>query len=84
MSKAIVLLSIIIQAILVYHLANEVFKQALLPSYNDEIQFLPLRVVLLAFIYFLFNAEQTSINKTNQLISVGKIGYFLNFMNFFR
>ena len=76
MSKKIVLLSIIIQAILVYLLAMEVFVKEIFPS----AKYLPLRIVLLIFMNFLFNAEQTSITKTNQFISLGKIGYFLTFM----
>ena len=73
MSKKIVILSIVIQSILVVSLANEVFVKEI----QSSGEYLPLRLVLVLFMYFLFNAEQTSITKTNQLISVGKIGCIL-------
>lgn len=45
---------------------------------------MPLRLVLLAFMIFLFSSEETSITKTRYLIHSKKIGKFLRFANYMR
>jgi len=80
MSLRVVLISIVIQMILVSNLAWEVFQKDIQPS-NE---FFPLRMVLLVFMIFLFNSEQTSIEKSNQLSVLGRTGYKLAFTNFLR
>ena len=80
MSKRIVLMSLIIQLVLVINLAYEVFQKIVTPSG----QILFLRMVLIVFMIFLFNSEQTSIEKTNQLIVLNKVGWFITIANFFR
>ena len=79
-AKIQVAISILMQMVLLTNLCIEVFQKKLEPSEA----FLPLRLVLMAFMIFLFSSEETSITKTRYLIHCNKIGKFLRFANYMR
>ena len=66
--------------VLLTNLCIEVFQKKIEPSEA----FLPLRLVLMVFMIFLFSSEDTSITKTRYLIHCEKIGKFLRFTNYMR
>ena len=79
-AKIQVAISILMQIVLLTNLCIEVFKKKIEPSGT----YLPLRLVLMIFMVFLFSSEETSITKTRYLIHCGKIGKFLRFTNYMR
>lgn len=79
-AKIQVAISILMQIVLLTNLCIEVFQKKIEPSEA----FLPLRLVLMVFMIFLFSSEDTSITKTRYLIHCNKIGKFLRFTNYMR
>ena len=75
-----VFLAITMQSVLLYNLATEVLVKKIQPS-ND---YLFLRLVLMSFMIYIFNSEQTSITKTRYFILVEKLHWDLKMANFFR
>jgi hypothetical protein len=66
--------------VLLYNLATEVLVKKIEPSGR----FLFLRLVLMSFMIYIFNSEQTSITKTRYFIMVDKLHWDLKLANFLR
>ena len=79
-AKFMVFIAITMQVVLLYNLACEVLVKKIQHSKD----FLPLRLVLLCFMIYIFNSEQTSITKTRYFINVNKLHWDLKMANFFR
>ena len=75
-----VFVAISMQMVLIYNLAYEVLKKKLEPSGR----LLFLRLVLMSFMIYIFNTEQTSITKTRYLIMAKRVHWDLRLANFMR
>lgn len=80
MARFQVIISLSVQAILLWYLTKEVFAKELKPSGK----FITLRLVLVAFMFFLAQAESQSIQKTRFLVNAGKVGKFMRVTNVLR
>jgi len=79
-AKLMVFVAITMQIVLLYNLATEVLVKKIEPSGR----FLFLRLVLMSFMIYIFNSEQTSITKTRYFIMVDKLHWDLKLANFMR
>ena len=75
-----VVLSLMMQIILLYYLGFEVFQKELTPSGK----FMTLRIILVMFMVYLFDAEATSIGKTKLFVNSKKVSGFTKYMNILR
>jgi hypothetical protein len=83
-AKGAVLISILMQLILLTYLAAEVFPKKIEPSGEPGNSTFFLRLVLVVFMKFLFDAEQNSITMTNYFVYAKKVSPFLKYTNYCR
>lgn len=73
-------MALIMQIVMIWNLGKEVFEKEITPSGS----FMTLRFVLVVFLAYLFDAEQSSIRKTKLFVLAKKVGAFMQLTNILR